>query len=250
MKIYFHIVLFILFFQTITLQAQDVDSVKAQVTSYLKTRPNNKTLDNSEKLYFLLDSVYNSANFLDIGRVFNNYFGIKGTPFLLEEITEGKIAIGDYTFSPAFLLYDIFSDEVICRLKSADRGVILVVQNKLKVTDFYLATRHFINLTQERNDLNGYYELIYKGAQFSMLIKWQKGVDIRTSANEGDEFSKAQRKIYLVNKQNSSRIRSKKDFIRFLSITKANFKKKYPHKFPRLSHTSIDELKKLALAFN
>ncbi len=250
MKIYFHIVLFILFFQTITLQAQNVDSVKAQVTSYLKALPDNKAVDNSGKLYFLLDSVYNSANLLDVGRVFNNYFRIGGTPFLLDEITEGKITIGNYTFSPAFLLYDIFSDEVICRLKSPNRGIILVVQNKLKVKHFDLATRHFINLTQEPNDLNGYYELIYKGAQFSMLIKWQKGVDPGTSVNEGDEFSKAQRKIYLVNKQNSSRIRSKKDFIRFLSITKANFRKKYPHKFPRLSHASIDELKKLALAFN
>ncbi len=119
---------------------------------------------NTDRLIELYHSGAKSHNPIFNGREYERYpFYInKGIPyFIADSLKTGFLVYDGLRYNDILLLYDQISDELITRDYT---GQFLVKLVKLKVDSFVLYGTKFIAVNSaKKNDINGYYELLYDG---------------------------------------------------------------------------------------
>jgi hypothetical protein len=118
------------------------------------------------------------------------------------------------------------------------------------VDNFHASNMLFVNFQHLFLGLSGFYEVIYKGKDFSLLAKWKKSETIGLSSKEIDLFSKPERSLFFLNDKKSCQVKNKKEFAFFLGLTKRELKSQLKFRFSKLSTASNAELCKLTSTFD
>lgn len=149
--------------------------------------------------------------------------GIRGNPFLLtDDYLSGTVTIGNRTYSPLHLRYDILTDEIMIPI---DRGILQL--NKEWVDSFTLVTGNkilrFIRIKDNNTyPFSGYVQNVYSG-QSALYIKYQKKIDRPGMVNVPDNFYQIQRMYYLQNGL-AYLVNSKRDFFSILKEEKVQIR--------------------------
>jgi len=158
------------------------------------------------------------------GRLWRNkHGGIQGDPFLITDgFLSGSVMIGNRTYSPLRIRYDIFSDEIMIPI---DRGILQL--NKELVDSFTLTSGNriikFIRINDnELYPFSGYVQDVYSG-QSALYIKYQKKIDRPGIVNVPDNFYQVQRMYYLQDSL-AYPVKNKRDFFRIIKEEKAQIK--------------------------
>lgn len=230
----------------LSFKAQNIEDAKLKLASDIRTLQNSDwkgmlAPNLSKTLSELLDTIYGKDLVFKNGKTFSRYFGIAGSPFLYPDPLSGNISINSLNHE-MMLLYDIYRDQVICKVENSIGNYNTLIINNLIVNSFSFHDKQFINYPNLIGLLSGYYELIYKGKEFSVLAKWYKTRVVSTTVNQIDFFSDAERQIILVKGTETAKVRNAKDFINFIGISKSEAKKKYKRKLPKFPIASNAEL--------
>lgn len=236
-------------------KAQKIENTKSKIALDIKAMQNSDwkgrlTPDLSDSIAGLLEAVYGKDHAFKNGKTYNRYFGISGDPFLYPDLVNGQITINSHKYENILLVYDIYTDRVICKVENSTGNNSTIIINSLTVDNFAIKDKKFINFPYSQGNLSGYYELIYKGKDFSLLAKWYKSKVNSTTVNQIDYFSEAEKQFYLINDSENSLIKNKKDFINFFGVSKSEAKKRYKRKLPKISLATNNELINLSKCFD
>lgn len=224
-----------------------IDAQNQLFTNLTSLQKNKHNIDSltfyTKNTQSLLDSIYCENSILKNGKFYNNYFRIKGSPFLFKSKPKiSQITINSKTINTDKLNYDIYSDQLVFEVVYENK-IIKTILNETIVEKFTINDKNFINCNNAGNGLIKYHELIYEGATFLLLAKWKKGKVSATQVNESDSFSGTQRSLFLINENNLAQIRNSKDIFRFFNTIKSDRKKFKKTSPKRLSKANSEELK-------
>jgi hypothetical protein len=165
----------------------------------------------------LQDSLHNRQLLLNGRKWRSNYSNVRGHEFLFsDKFLQGNITINGKTFNNISLKYDILNDEIICPV----HPWIYVQLNKEKVEgfDIFFNDRkyHFDNFRGDNiKVLQGYLNILYKGNNTALLIKYKKSISNLAIDGRFDEFSQLHH-IYVLRDGVLYSIYGKKDLFRSL----------------------------------
>ncbi|MDF1549712.1 MAG: hypothetical protein P1P88_17930, partial [Bacteroidales bacterium] len=142
------------------------------------------------------------------------------------------------------------TDRVICKVENSTGNNSTIIINSLTVDNFAIKDKKFINFPYSQGDLSGYYELIYKGKDFSLLAKWTKVLSTSSNIKFINQFSVPNRLLFLVKDFQVDLIKNKRGFINFFGVSKSEAKKRYKRKLPKISLATNNELINLSKCFD
>lgn len=250
MKFFYYIstILILIIIETGFCQAQNFNKAQEQLFNNLSSlQANGSNIDNlvfySKNTEKLLDSIYWENSILKNGKFHNEYYRIKGNPFLFEnKLMESQISINGRTLFTDKLNYDIYGDLLVYEVIYENKNI-SVILNEALIDEFSINDKVFINCSKENNELEKYYELIHKGKKFRLLAKWKKGKASATQVNEMDSFTEPNRTLILINENNFTQIRKTKDVFKFFNTPKTmrkKMKKTSPKRFSKANSKELD----------
>lgn len=230
--------------------AQNISKTKKQINDFVNHANNYSSRAGFNNIYDTiatsLDLLYDEEWLLKNGKVFSGYFPVKGSPFLFGGIiSQGVVTLNSISFKPVNLLYDIYSDNLVCLMLNKTEGNNSLILNKLAVNDFLLQKKKFIHI-ENKNKLSGYYEVIYKSDELMLLAKWEISIKKGSGIEQMDYFSDPVRTLFLVKKNKVEKIKNKKDIASFFDVKKNKIKQK----IHRLSKVSNEDLYKVCKTFD
>lgn len=103
-----------------------------------------------------------------VGRTTNPFFGSK-------DVQEGKLYFNHHAYQHVYLVYDIYTDQVVLRVKNPSGLYALVSLDQKRVEGFEIQGHRFNRITPPASGVfrtdNGFYEACYSGNSLSLVCK-------------------------------------------------------------------------------
>jgi hypothetical protein len=179
-----------------------------------------------------VDSIFGTDFLLKNGKIYQfEFFRAKGHPYFnTNQWTIGCMEIGEKIYPNIPILFDLYKDKVICKIKGKNNEEIIFEPNNLNVKTFDIEGHKFINCNLLQDiPQHGFYEIIYKSDSLQVYSKWTK-VYLDLTTNEYSGIFDKQKQIFFILKDGRfNRIDSDKDLYKLFNADKnkiKSFKKK------------------------
>jgi hypothetical protein len=174
-----------------------------------------------------VDSLFGTDFLLKNGRIYQfEFFRAKGHPYFnTNQWMDGRMEIGEKIYPNIPLLFDIYNDKVICKIKGKNNEEIIIETNNLNVKVFDIGGHQFINCNLLPNiPQRGFYEIIYKSDLMQVYSKWTKVyLDLTTNEYSG-LFDKQKQVFFILKNGRFNRIDSDKDLYKLFNADKNKIK--------------------------